>query len=411
MAKYGLIGKKLGHSLSPEIHNLLGYDYDLVELSEDEVESFVKNGDYAGFNVTIPYKKTVMPYLDYVDPVAEAIGAVNTVVRRNGKTYGYNTDVLGMKYALSHAKVDIKDKKVMILGTGGTSATAKYLAKDLGASEIVVVSRTGDVNYTNYVEHRDTQVIINTTPIGMYPENGEKLVNLDAFPSLSGGFDPIYNPLMTEFIFGLKERGINCDNGLRMLVGQAKFARDLFFNDTIGDEVIEEIYNKIHNRFLNIILVGMPGAGKSVIGKALAKALSKTFVDTDEEIVRREGVSIPEIFERGGEEEFRRIESEVVSLVTKERNRIISFGGGAIINPLNIKSAKQNGIIVYIKRDLDCLARDGRPLSKSPDALRELFVVRKPIYENCADIIVENNSTVDEVTQKIVEEFYENSRN
>ncbi len=238
MADYCLIGKKLGHSLSPEIHNLFGYEYDLVELDESEIENFVKNSSYRAFNVTIPYKKTVMPYLDSISDRAKEIGAVNTVVRKNGLLFGDNTDVLGMEYALKHKNIMLKGKKVMILGTGGTSLTAQYLAKIKGAREIVVVSRQGEINYENYTLHRDSEVIINTTPVGMYPNVEGSLIDLNEFPNLSGGFDPIYNPLKTDFITGLEKRGVPCSNGLRMLVAQAKFARDAFFGNYINDDEV-----------------------------------------------------------------------------------------------------------------------------------------------------------------------------
>lgn len=409
MADFCLIGKKLGHSLSPEIHNLFGYEYDLVELQENEIENFVKNSSYRGFNVTIPYKKTVMPFLDDISERAKAIGAVNTVVRRDGKLFGDNTDVLGMEYALKYAKIELKDKKVMILGTGGTSLTAEYLARVKGAREIVVVSRQGEVNYSNYTLHHDSEVIINTTPVGMYPNVDGSLVDLDKFDNLSGGFDAIYNPLNTDFILGLEKRKVPYSNGLRMLVSQAKFARDFFFGNSINDNVIEEIYNKLLNRFVNYTLIGMPGCGKSTIGKEIAKLLQKEFVDVDDEIVKVAGKTIPEIFEQEGEKSFRQRESEVIKTVTKERNRVISFGGGAVLNPENVISAKRNGKVVYIKRNLDELATDGRPLSKSADEIKRLFEIRSPLYEKYADIVVENVGSIDEVAKKIMEKIYEDT--
>lgn len=411
MARFCLIGKKLGHSLSPEIHNAFGYEYDLVELLEDEVENFVKRGDYDGFNVTIPYKKVVMEYIDVLDDTAKAIGAVNTVVRRDGLLYGYNTDVLGMEYSFSFSGIDLKDRAVMILGTGGTSLTAKYLAEKKGAKSVVVVSRTGEVNYSNYTEYKDTEVVINTTPVGMYPNVEGKLVDLDNFPEISAGFDPIYNPLRTDFIWDVMKKGVPCSNGLRMLVAQAKFARDLFLGDKASDDIIEKVYKELHDRFENIVLIGMPGCGKSTIGKLLSDKLNKKFVDIDEEIVKRAEISIPEIFEKYGEERFRDLESEAIEKICAERGEVVSFGGGAVKREKNIHSAKRNGIVVYIKRDIDKLAREGRPLSKDKESVKRLYDERRALYERYADITVENDGRIEDATSYILEELYEDTFN
>ncbi|MBQ2714158.1 MAG: hypothetical protein IJF76_00815 [Clostridia bacterium] len=410
MAKYCLIGEKLGHSLSKDIHERFGYDYDLVELGADEVESFVRGGEYDGFNVTIPYKKIVMEYLDYVDDTAKAIGAVNTVVRRSGKTYGYNTDVLGMDYAMARANITLFGKKVMILGSGGTSLTARYLCKMRGAKDIVVVSRSGEVNYSNCYDY-DVDIVINTTPVGMYPKNGERVLDLAKFKNLSGVFDPIYNPLKTDIIIQAEERGLSYSNGLKMLVAQAKYAKDLFFQEEGSEDIIERVYSDLKKNFENVVLIGMPGCGKSTVGKKLALLLGKKFVDTDEEIVKRRGMSIPRIFEKFGEDDFRKTESEVISDFSKERGQILSLGGGAIKRAENVKCAKQNGVVVYIKRDLNELAQNGRPLSRDKNAVLALYEERKELYESSCDIEVLNDDTVDEVARKIVEELYENTSN
>ena len=408
--KCGLLGEKLGHSFSPMIHGeLADYSYSLFERLESEVGEFLRSQKVDATNGTIPYKKTVMPYLDSISDRAKEIGAVNTVVRKNGLLFGDNTDVLGMEYALKHKNIILKGKKVMILGTGGTSLTAQYLAKINGAREIVVVSRQGEINYENYTLHRDSEVIINTTPVGMYPNVEGSLIDLNEFPNLSGGFDAIYNPLKTDFITGLEKRGVPCSNGLRMLVAQAKFARDAFFGNYINDDIIEEVYNKLLNRFVNYTFIGMPGCGKSTLGKEVAVLCGKDFVDVDDEIVLRAEKSIPEIFEKEGEKGFRQRETDVIKTITKERNRVISFGGGAVLNEQNVISAKRNGKVVYIKRKLEDLATDGRPLSKSADEIKRLFEIRSPLYEKYADIVVENVGTIKDVAKKIMEKINENT--
>lgn len=401
MPDYGLLGHPLGHSLSPEIHNALGYEYELYDTAPDKIGEFLKKG-LLGFNVTIPYKKVIMDYLDEVDSIAHEIGAVNTVVRRGDKLYGYNTDVLGMQYALKKSGISLKDKAVMILGSGGTSSTAQALCKTCGARKVTVVSRSGEVNYTNYTDCKDTEIIINTTPVGTYPNINDKLVDIDAFPLLSGGFDVVYNPLETEFVRSFNKRGIPCCNGLLMLVGQAKFARDIFKGDKIEDTIIDEVYDGLIKRFRNVVLIGMPGCGKSSIAYKLATKYKRVLIDTDKLVEDSEEKDIPTIFQEVGEDGFRDIEEKMIAGIAGYRGSVISCGGGVIKRDINIQNLKRNGIIVYVKRDLDKLASAGRPLSNSV-GVEKLYEERRALYEGYADVIVKNEDSLDECVRKIEE--------
>lgn len=301
MEKFGLIGKTLKHSYSKIIHGELGnYDYDLYEIAPENLKEFVLSGKLKGYNVTIPYKKDIIPYLDEVDELALKIGAVNTVVEKDGKRYGFNTDFLGMKYMLSRAGITLKDKVVMLLGSGGTSNTANAVVLSDGAKEVIKVSRTGEVNYQNCFERKDVEVIINTTPVGMFPNNYESPLSISGFPNLIGVADVIYNPNLTALTAQAKERGIKYANGLPMLVAQAKYAMELFLDKTVSDSVIEKVLSKLEKETLNIVLIGMPGSGKTTVGKALAELLGREFIDTDLEIEKRENRDIPLIFKENG---------------------------------------------------------------------------------------------------------------
>ena len=401
MADYGLLGHPLAHSISPEIHKVFGYDYELYDITADRLGEFVKGG-LKGYNVTIPYKKDIIPYLDAVDEVALKIGAVNTVVNRGGKLYGYNTDILGMEYALVKSGIDLKGKSVMILGSGGTSNTAKTLAETMGASKVTIVSRSRLVNYTNYTEHVDTEIIINTTPVGMYPNIFDSIVDLDAFPHLLGGFDVVYNPLKTEFVRAFENKGLPCANGLMMLVAQAKYARDIFMQETTCDDIIDEVYRNILAKLRNIVLIGMPGCGKTSIAYRLATKHKRVLMDTDRLVTDSEDKSIPEIFDEVGEDGFRDIEERAILNIAGYRGAIISCGGGVILREQNIINLKRNGIVVYIKRDLSKLVSDGRPLSNSV-GVEKLYERRRELYERYADIIVDNNTTIEDCVRKIEE--------
>ncbi len=406
MEKFGLIGRTLKHSYSKIIHNLLGdYEYELYELEPEKVGDFVKNSGLKGFNVTIPYKKDVMPYLDRIDQSAKLIGAVNTVVNNNGVLTGYNTDFKGMVYMLRRAGIDVKGKKVMILGSGGTCNTAISVVKYLGAKYILVVSRSGEVNYDNYLEFNDAQIIINTTPVGMYPNNYDCPIDLTTFNDLSGVVDVIYNPNTTMLSLYAKQKGVKYTNGLPMLVAQAKYAYEYFFNAKIGDGLIDEVLDNLLKNTLNVVLVGMPGSGKSTVGKQLAKQLDFDFIDIDEQIVECEKRDIPTIFEQSGEQYFRALESQVIKEVAKRTKTVIATGGGAVKDVQNYFALKSNASIFWLDRQIENLATDGRPLSKDLNAVKELYEQRKGLYQAFADYKIDNNGTVQQAVKGVIEKL------
>lgn len=395
--KFGLIGKTLKHSFSKPIHSLLGdYSYELYEIKPEDIKEFVLSGKLDGFNVTIPYKKDVIPYLDYVDERAKAIGAVNTVVYRNGKILGFNTDFDGMKYMLDRAGIVVKDKNVLILGSGGTSATARAVATSLGAKSVKILSRTGEINYDNYKDTaKESEVIINTTPVGMYPNNYECKIDLSAFSMLTGVAGAVYNPALTKLLYQAKQRGVAYSNGLPMLVAQAKYAMEKFLDVCVSQEVIEPIVKKLSSDMQNVVLIGMPGCGKSTIGKAVASTLNREFIDTDQEIIKKAGMEIAEIFATKGEEEFRKLESEVLREVGLTTGKVIATGGGVIKNRENYFPLKSNGKIFWIQRSVEKLVTEGRPLSKDRQTVEKLYLERKENYEYFADKKIDNNSELE----------------
>lgn len=404
MKKYCLIGKNLGHTLSPTIHSEFGLIYDVCELNNDnQLKAFIKKQDYSGFNVTIPYKQAIMPFLHKVDSVAKKIGAVNTVVNLGGKLYGYNTDILGLSYALSKAKISIENKKVMILGSGGASKTAQYLCSINNASEIIIVSRQGKVNYKSCYDYIDTQVIINTTPVGMFPDSYSCPIDIKNFKKLDGVFDMVYNPLNTMLIQQANNMKLNADNGLSMLVAQAKFSRDLFLNNKLSNEVIDNIKNKIFKDKINIVFIGMPASGKTSLGKGVAKALGREFIDTDEIIKETINMSIAEYFEAYGEKAFRDLEKEVIAKVSKKLNVIISTGGGAILCEQNRKALLSNSKVILIERDLKKLSLIGRPLSKSYESLLKMKTERNQLYYEMADYVIYNNENLENAVKEAVD--------
>ena len=402
--KFGLIGRTLKHSYSKKIHALLGkYPYDLYEIEPSGLENFVNSGELSGYNVTIPYKKDVIKYLDVVDKNALDIGAVNTVVIRDGKKYGYNTDFLGMKYMLARAGITLKDKTVMILGSGGTSNTARAVASDGGAKKIIIVSRSGEVNYTTCYEQSDVNVIINTTPVGMYPDNYSSPIDLSKIPRLEGVADVVYNPNTTAFTHDAKMMGIKSANGLPMLVAQAKYAMELFCDETVLDDVIEDIIAKLSKETLNVVLIGMAGCGKSTVGKLLAEMTGREFIDTDLEIEKRENRDIPTIFKDSGEAYFRAVEREVLKDVGKLTGKIISTGGGVVKDMENLFPLKSNGVIIWLKRDVNKLVTDNRPLSKDLETVQKLYAERKALYESFADFSVMNNGDIMDAVKGVME--------
>jgi len=405
--RFGLIGENLSHSYSERIHRLLGdYRYDIISLPPDKLEQFIKDGEYNGFNVTIPYKKAVIRYCDELDEKARRIGSVNTVILdRDGRITGYNTDYYGFSYMCRRAGVSFRDKKVLILGSGGTSLTCTAVALDEGCREIVTVSRSGPVNYDNIITHSYSDIIINTTPVGMYPNNGLSLIDLSDFPGCSGVLDVVYNPLKTRLILQAEKLGIPCAGGLAMLVAQAKRASELFMGKDIDDNIIEHILRQLSREINNIILIGMPGSGKSKIGQKVASLCGREFIDSDEIICSRTGSTIPEIFEAHGEGYFRKIESEVVADIGKLSGKVISVGGGAILREENRKNLRQNGIVFFIERELDKLETEGRPLSTDLDTLKGMYRQRLPIYLSCSDHTVSNEASIEAAANKILEEF------
>ena len=403
--EYGLLGEKLGHSFSPQIHrDLAGYDYQLLPTPPEAVEDLFARRAFQGLNVTIPYKRTVMPLCDEIDPRAAAIGAVNTVVNQNGRLTGYNTDIDGFLYMARRAGVDMAGKKVVILGSGGTSRTARAAAGELGAREIVTVSRHGEDNYQNLSRHADAQVLVNTTPVGMYPNWGQSPVSLESFPALEGVLDVVYNPLRTALLLQAEERGLPCSCGLPMLVAQAKRAAELFTGQNINDSRTEAVLHGLREQLTSIVLIGMPGCGKTTVGRALAEKLGRTFVDLDEEIVRRAGTSIPEIFAREGEAGFRERESALVREFGERTGLVVSTGGGVVTRRENYIPLKQNGLLLHLRRDPAALPTDGRPLSQAT-APEELWRRRAPLYAAFADGEIDNNGTLAGTLEQIEKEM------
>lgn len=404
MLKCGLLGEKLGHSYSPQIHSMLAdYEYKLFEKSPEELEAFLKSGEFDGLNVTIPYKKAVMPYCTELSPTAAQIGSVNTIVRRSdGSLYGDNTDAFGFENLILHNGIEVKGKKALVLGTGGASVTAQAVLKNLGASEVVVISRRGEDNYENIAKHADAEIIANTTPVGMYPNNGKAAVDLTQFPKLSGVLDVVYNPARTALLLQAERLGIPCAGGLYMLVSQAKRSCELFTGKSIPDSEIDRIERVLSHQMQNIVIIGMPGSGKTTVSTMLAEKLGRKILDTDTIVSEKAGVTIPEIFAAQGEAGFRRLETEATAEVGKLSGNIISTGGGVVTVADNYGLLHQNGVIVWIERDTSKLARDGRPISLSTD-LNELYAARLPLYERFADIKADNNGDINDTVNAIME--------
>ena len=411
--EYGLIGGKLGHSYSKLIHEMLcGYRYDLCPLpTEAEARAFLKKRLFKAINVTIPYKKLVMEYCTYIDPRAKAIGAVNTVVNKNGLLYGYNTDYSGFAHLCEAHGVDFTGRTVLILGTGGTHNTTSAVARDKGAAQILTVSRKpdpekGELSYTQALTS-GAQIIINTTPAGMYPNVGVCNLDVAAMPGLEAVLDVVYNPDKTELILRAEEAGVPVAvGGLEMLVAQAVYAAEYFLGRTFDDAAgeIDRITAALRRDTRNVALIGMPSSGKTTVGRALAEALGKRFVDLDEEIVKADGRSIPDIFAAEGEEGFRQKETAVIAQFAKEGRQLLSCGGGAVKKPENLRLLRQNGVVLFLDRPLDALTvGGGRPLSSSVDALRTMYAERRPLYLAAADAVVPNKTTVADAVKASME--------
>lgn len=399
----GLLGEKLSHSYSPTIHSFLGdYNYTLYEKKDYELCDFLRNYPFAGLNVTIPYKKEVIQYCDSLSPIAQKLGAVNTIVRKfDGTLVGHNTDYYGFLSMIERTGLTLCGKKALVLGSGGASNTVSLVLKELGCN-VIVISRNGRENYHNICNHSDAAIIVNATPVGMYPNNGESPVDLNLFPSLEGVFDLIYNPARTKLLLQASARGLVAENGLWMLVAQAKQSAEWFTGAAIDDCVIDKIHSDLSRKMLNTILIGMPGSGKSTIGKHLANYLGKTFVDADKEIEETAQITIPEIFAQYGEQGFREMETAVLEKLGKKSGLVIATGGGCVTRQENYPLLHQNGRIYWLQRDIDTLPTDGRPLSKSCN-LWDMYVQRKPLYTSFADYIINNNGSTDDAIARIRE--------
>lgn len=418
---YGLIGEKLGHSFSKEIHALIGrYDYELKEIVSTNLPAFMQQKEFKGINVTIPYKQDVIPFLNSIDKAAEEIGAVNTVVNRDGKLSGYNTDFIGLKRLILSQGLKLDGKKVLILGTGGTSRTARAVAKALNAKTILTVSRSakpGDdkgnsisqsvISYQDAAAlHNDCDIIINTTPCGMFPKIDDSPIDLSPFTKLSGVIDVIYNPLRSQLVLQAQEKKIIAAGGLYMLVQQAIAASEYFFDTTYSDDEADRIYKTILNKKQNIVLVGMPGSGKTTVGKKLAQKLNRKFYDTDVVITEKEGTTPAEIIRTKGEQAFRDIESAVCRELASEQGVIIATGGGAVLRKENVSNLKKNGLLFFIDRPLEAIKpTEDRPLSSSEDKLRQVYEYRYPIYTRETDYHIVSDNILEHTIEKVLKEF------
>ena len=407
---YGLLGRTLKHSYSVPIHRALGNDnYALFELEPEALGAFLSRPDIGGLNVTIPYKLDVMAYCDVLDETARSIGSVNTIVRlSDGKLAGYNTDAYGMQYMASRAGISLQDKKVVILGSGGASLTAQYVAKTAGAREIVVVSRNGENNYDNLTRHADAEILINTTPVGMYPHTGELPADTALFPACEGVLELVYNPRRTALLFRAEEMKIPCAGGLSMLTAQAKAAEELFFGMAIADGENERVLRLLRQSMQNIVLIGMPGSGKTTIGFALAKLTGRTAIDLDEQIVLADGRTIPQIFAASGEAAFRALERGQAEKWGRESGLILVTGGGIVKDERNYRPLKQNGRIYEIQRSTALLPREGRPLSQLAD-LDAMQRERAPLYARFRDAGLPNDTNPEEAAARIWQDFCDNA--
>lgn len=400
----GLLGEKLGHSFSPMIHGeLADYSYDLVELPPDEVEAFVRSYRLDAYNVTIPYKKTVMPFLDEISAEAKAIGAVNTVVRRDGRLYGYNTDYFGFCHMLDVSGIKVSGKKAMVFGTGGASVTVCAVLRDRGVRELAVISIEDNIP-ENLAKHTDTEIIVNATPVGMYPHNGKSPVDLSLFPKCEGVLDVVYNPARTKLLLDAEERGIASCGGLTMLVAQAAKAFEFFTGESAENGVCERITKKIEGQTKNIILIGMPGCGKSTVGRLIAKALDRPFHDADDVFTKTYEVSPADVIKGEGEPTFRDMEHRITAELGKLSGTVIACGGGVVTREENYAALHQNGTIVFLERALENLTTKGRPLSQT-HSVETLYNNRIDKYRRFADVTVASTEIPQRTAELIIKEL------
>lgn len=409
--KYGLIGEHLKHSYSCEIHaQIADYEYELHEIPPSGLGGFLKKREFNAINVTIPYKQDVIPYLDEISDTAKRIGAVNTIVNRNGRLYGDNTDFAGMLALAKHIGVDMKGRKVLNLGTGGASKTGHALAEYMGAQSVYYVSRSGkdgSISYEQAVtEHSDAQIIINATPVGMFPKQDGRPIDISAFPKLEGVIDAIYNPLRTNLILDAQERGIPAEGGLYMLSAQAVHASAVFRDIPLDESLVDKAFKSVKNDKQSIVLIGMPSSGKTTVGRILAEKCGKQLADTDEYIVRKIGMPISDFFAKHGEAEFRKIEKETVAELSATGGRIIATGGGAVLDAENVRALKQNGVLVFLdRRPENLIATDDRPLASRRSALEKLYAERYDIYCAAAELHIDANTTPEAEADAILKEL------
>ena len=404
MERFGLLGGRLGHSLSPQIHAYFGdYPYELIERESDELAAFFERPDHRAINVTIPYKKTVMSYCDVLDDTARRIGSVNTIRFDDDAVRGYNTDYFGFRYLLEKHGIPVSGRKVLVLGSGGSAVTACCVLRDLGARDVVVISRSGENNYDNLDRHADAGVIVNTTPVGMYPHNQAAPLDLACFPACEAVVDIIYNPLKTQLLLDAERLGMTAVNGLDMLVAQGKRAAEIFFDRPFDDALIDSTVRSMTERFSNVVLVGMPGCGKSTVGRLLAQRLGKPFADTDAAVEQTAGRRIPDLIADEGETAFRDHEARAVEDAGRQLGQVIATGGGAILRERNRSALRQNGVVIFLERPLDRLATAGRPLSKGGAALQTLYEERLPLYRAVADFTVAVDDDPEATCERVLE--------
>lgn len=411
--KYGCIGERLPYSFSKEIHAELGdYEYEIREIAPDDLDAFAEVADFQAINVTIPYKERMLPHLAELDEGARAVGAVNTVVNRGGRLFGYNTDIYGMTKLFEHAGIDARGRRAAILGSGGTAKTARAVLTRLGASEIVTVGRRETENTIGYerlaAEHRDIDIIVNTTPLGTFPDvRVTAAVEFGAFPKLAGVIDAVYNPLRSALVLEARRLGLRAEGGLYMLVGQAVRASEIFFDRRYPEGTLEEVYQKVLLRKENLVLVGMPSSGKSTLGAELARRLGREFCDTDTVVEERTGLTVGEIFARHGEARFREEESAAIRELSVRTGLVIATGGGAVLNADNVTELKRNGRLIFLERDLDELTpTDTRPLTSDREALKRKYAERLPVYRACADMTVRVEGLPAELAKKTIERLF-----
>lgn len=406
--QYGLIGKNIEYSFSKMIHEALGYySYDLMSLDTTSFHSFMQQKNFTGINVTIPYKKDVIPYLDALDTIAQQVQAVNTIVKKNNQYIGYNTDVAGFQYLLDFHQIQLQNKKVVLLGNGGASQSIQYVLSQRQIASLIIVDTNGTKGITYeecYQKHTDAHIIINATPVGTSPNLDDSPIQLDNFTACETVIDIIYNPMLTQFTYQAKKRGIKHVNGLEMLVAQAVYAAQLFLDKQLSANIIHELYQKLHTYMCNIVLIGMPGAGKTTIGNMLAKHLNRQCIDIDEKIEEKTSMSIPTIFHTKGEATFRDIETQVIQEVSTYHHTIIATGGGSVLREINMDRLQLNGCIIFIDRPIDQLHTidPNRPLLNHTNAIQDLYEKRYPLYKKYAHITISNDQTLENTLQQIL---------